>query len=188
MLGADDPEAVAGAQGEVGGIVYEDAVALEGHHMGLIVAAQVGGDEGFADERGAVGEVDGGEAEVGEVGLRLGGLLRGFDHRENGGDLVVGANHADGVAGEDAGVARGHHGERLPALDGDHIHPVSVADVGVGEAFAHEGASVAHVHVGQVEVGDHIVVFARTAQVALVEIVDKFSFDSAELARQLLGI
>ena len=50
------------------------------------------------------------------------------------------------------------------------------------KAFSYERASVAHVHVGQMQVVDKIVFLSRAAQFALIEIVEKFRLDIAQPA------
>ncbi len=60
------------------------------------------------------------------------------------------------------------------ALNHDQADAVALADVGVYEPFAYEGASVAHADMGEVEVVDEVVVFTRTAPFAFVEVFDEF--------------
>ncbi len=160
--GANDPEAVAGTEGKMGGFVNEGVVALEGYDVGLVVAAHICGGKGLSDEWGAVRKHYACELEFVEVSGRVGrgGCLFGLDHGEDGGDLLVRADHTYGVPREDARLARGNDRQLRAALYGHDRYPVFVADIGIYKAFSYERASVAHMHVSQVEVAHKVVVLA----------------------------
>ncbi len=184
--GADGPEAVAGAEGFGGGMLEELAGTLDADDVGLVAAAHLGCREGLPDEGGGRGEDYGGQAEL-WGGVGGGQFLSRLEVGEHGGNLLVGADHADCVAGEDAGVARGDGNCLGPALDHHYVDAVAAAEVAVGEALADEGAGVADVDVGQVEVADEVVMLSGTAQVALVEVVDELRLDFPKAAVEVLG-
>ncbi len=112
----------------------------------------------------------------------MGGAFRfGVDDGEHCRNLLVGANHTDYVAGEDAGVGRGNYNEVGTALYHHDAYAVALTDFGVHQSFTHEGATIAHVDVGEVEVAHKVVVFARAAQLAFVEVVEELILDVPQL-------
>ncbi len=67
-----------------------------------------------------------------------------FKNREDVGNLFVGADDTDGVAGEEAGVAR-RDGHGLGAtLNHNNINAIASAQVAVAQAFPHKRAAVAN--------------------------------------------
>lgn len=179
--GADNPKAVGGLEGDGGGVVEEFAVALEGYDVGAVVAAHVGRGQGLADQWGGGSEFHAGETEVVEPGCI--GLRRRVDvHYANYGlNLLVGADYADHIAGEDACVAAGHYDECASALYHHDADAVLLAYAAVDQTLAYKRAAVAHADVGQMEVVDEVVVFARAPQLALVEVVEESRFELPEL-------
>ena len=84
------------------------------------------------------------------------------------------------IARENACIAFGYSNCRRAALNACHVDAEATAEVGIGKALPDERAAVADVDIGKVHIADEVIVFATAAQFALVEVVDKLRFDSAQ--------
>ena len=91
--------------------------------------------------------------------------------RQDGGNLFVGTDDAEDIAGEDAPLAAGNADGDRAALDTDDVDAKACTQVAGLEALAHKITARAHGHVGEVQVVYDVLVAARAHQLALIKVV-----------------
>ena len=99
-------------------------------------------------------------------------------------NLFLGAYDTQQIAWENAHLARRNGVVNAATLDVNQVDAVAGAQIQVTQAVTHKGAVMPHGHIGQMQVAHQIDVTARTAVLALVDVVDKAFLDVGDTTAQ----
>ena len=113
-------------------------------------------------------------------------LARGFHHGQYFENLLIAANHAEGVAREDTHFTVWHHVLNRIALNAHKVDAIFLTEFCVFQFLAHKRTAIPYPDARQVQIAHQSSLFAGSGVLAHVHIVDKVLLHTRHLLVQEL--